>query len=111
MSRVKLVRDKVPQIIRGAGGDPATRIAGTDEYRYLLRAKLIEEVGEFLASDDPQELADIVEVVLALAADLGVDRHRLEEVREAKAIARGGFADRIVWSGGEPAAGTGEPVT
>lgn len=105
MSDGKLVRDKIPQIIRDAGAEPVTRVAEAGEYRGLLRAKLVEEVEEFLASDDPNELADILEVVLALAGDLGVDRDHLEKLRTAKAFERGGFADRIVWSGNAPTAG------
>jgi predicted house-cleaning noncanonical NTP pyrophosphatase (MazG superfamily) len=98
----KLVRDKIPQIIRAQGGEPIVRIAEAVEYRELLRAKLAEEVHEVLAADDadaPGELADVLEVVLALAADLGMNGRQLESLRAAKAAERGGFADRIVWSG------------
>ncbi len=41
----------------------------------------------------------MLEVVRALAADLGVDADQLETIREAKGGERGGFADRIVWTG------------
>ena len=78
------------------------RTADAAEYRELLRAKLTQEVGEVLAADDadaPEELADVLEVVLALAADLGLDASQLERLRMAKAAERGGFANRIVWSG------------
>jgi predicted house-cleaning noncanonical NTP pyrophosphatase (MazG superfamily) len=102
MSQAKLVRDKIPQMIRDTGVEPLTRAAGTTEYRRLLRAKLVEEVDEFLASDDPHELADVLEVLLALADDLGVDRGHLESLRKAKAFERGGFANRIVWLGNAP---------
>ncbi|MBI1759042.1 MAG: nucleoside triphosphate pyrophosphohydrolase [Actinobacteria bacterium] len=105
MSQVKLVRDKIPQIIRDTGVEPVTRVADAGEYRSLLRAKLVEEVDEFLAADDPGELADVLEVLLALASDLGVDRDQLEKLRAAKAFERGGFGDRIVWAGNAAAAG------
>ncbi|MGH8901043.1 MAG: hypothetical protein ACRDYA_05020 [Egibacteraceae bacterium] len=99
MNQEKLVRDRIPQIIRSRGDEPVVRVADRQEYRGLLRGKLAEEVGEFLASEDPEELADILEVVLALAAELGVDRTRLETLRATKAAERGGFAGRIVWQG------------
>lgn len=102
MSRAKLVRDRIPEIIRGAGEEPMVRVADPDEYRELLRVKLIEEVEEFLDSDDPAELADVLEVLLAVAAELGVDRHQLEQLRAAKLRERGGFADRVVWLGNSP---------
>ncbi|WP_323372132.1 nucleoside triphosphate pyrophosphohydrolase [Streptomyces katsurahamanus] len=98
----KLVRDRVPQIIREDGAEPVTYIAGPEEYRNRLREKLGEEVAEFLEADDstaPEELADVLEVVQALAAVLGIDAGQLEKIREAKASERGGFADRIVWTG------------
>ncbi len=98
----KLVRDRIPQIIREDGAEPVTYTAGPQEYRDRLRAKLGEEVAEFLAADEetaPEELADVLEVVRALAADLGIDAARLENIREAKASERGGFADRVVWTG------------
>ncbi|MGH8898185.1 MAG: hypothetical protein ACRDZ4_14490 [Egibacteraceae bacterium] len=42
-SRGKLVRDKIPQILRSRGLDPLVRVADCREYRDLLRAKLSEE--------------------------------------------------------------------
>jgi predicted house-cleaning noncanonical NTP pyrophosphatase (MazG superfamily) len=98
----KLVRDRIPQIIRADGAEPVVHTAGPEEYRARLRAKLGEEVAEFLAADAasaPEELADVLEVVRALAADLGIAPDRLEEIREAKARTRGGFAGRTVWTG------------
>lgn len=98
----KLVRDKIPQIIQARGGKPIIRISDMAEYRELLRAKLIEEVNEVLAADDkdaPEELADVFEVVLALASDHGLDADQLEKLRMVKAEERGGFTERIVWSG------------
>ena len=80
------------------------RVAAAKEYRGLLRAKLREEVDEFLASDEPDELADILEVLLALAVDLGLERDHLEKLRSAKESERGTFSERIVWSGNAPAA-------
>jgi predicted house-cleaning noncanonical NTP pyrophosphatase (MazG superfamily) len=102
MSECKLVRDKIPQIIRAQGDEPIVRIAEAGEYRELLRAKLVEEAGEVATADDahaPEELADVLEVVLALAADLGLDACELEKLRAGKAADRGSFTERIVWCG------------
>lgn len=98
----KLVRDRIPQIIRGTGSDPIFYTASPDEYRTRLRDKLSEEVAEFLAADDaqaPEELADVLEVVRALADTLGIDAGQLEKIRADKASERGGFRGRIVWTG------------
>jgi predicted house-cleaning noncanonical NTP pyrophosphatase (MazG superfamily) len=112
MSQGKLVRDKIPQIIRSKGLEPVICTASIEEYGARLRDKLREEVEEFLASDnDPEELADILEVLYALAEGAGSDRQQLEKLRMAKAEERGGFANRIIWSGNRPAAGIGEGVS
>ncbi|WP_434096953.1 nucleoside triphosphate pyrophosphohydrolase [Streptomyces mirabilis] len=98
----KLVRDRIPEIIRSAGAEPVVYTAGLVEYRRRLRDKLGEEVTEFLAADEtkaPEELADVLEVVQALATELGIDPAQLEKIRAAKARERGGFADRIIWTG------------
>jgi predicted house-cleaning noncanonical NTP pyrophosphatase (MazG superfamily) len=98
MNHGKLVRDKIPQIIRSKGQEPVVYTADTEEYCLRLREKLREEVEEYLASDnDREELADILEVLYALARQGGTDQQQLEKLRAAKAEKRGGFANRIVW--------------
>ncbi|GLW66527.1 hypothetical protein Arub01_47710 [Actinomadura rubrobrunea] len=92
----KLVRDRIPDIIRASGREPSVRVVGDGEYASLLRAKLYEEVAEYVACGDAEELADVLEVVHALAALHGVAPEELERRRAAKAAERGGFADRLV---------------
>ncbi len=100
MSESKLVRDKIPQIIRSEGLQPITYVADPGEYGARLRNKLAEEVDEFIASDDdPEELADILEVLYALAEHAGTSREQLERLRAAKAAERGAFTGRIIWCG------------
>ena len=91
----KLVRDKIPEIIRKQGETPHTRILEQEEYSAHLEAKLDEEVAEFHRDRNLEELADILEVVYALAEDLGHTRQELEAVCDRKQEARGGFRDRI----------------
>jgi len=95
----KLVRDRIPDILRSKGLDPIVTVSGESTYFELLRKKLVEEVDEFLESEEIEELADVVEVVHALARVLGSDERSLEAVRAAKESERGAFADRIVWFG------------
>ncbi|OGL70241.1 hypothetical protein A3B32_02360 [Candidatus Uhrbacteria bacterium RIFCSPLOWO2_01_FULL_53_9] len=91
----KLVRDRIPEIIRLNGAECATRIATQEEYCDLLRQKLQEEVNEFLEHNDPNELADVLEVMHALCEVLGVSFDDIESARLQKAQERGGFLKRI----------------
>ncbi len=88
----KLVRDRIPDLF---GGKP--RLLNGEEYRAALRAKL-EEVTEYLQSGEPKELADVLEVLRALAALHSLSPEDLEALRRAKADARGGFAGRVWWT-------------
>lgn len=46
----KLVRDRIPEIIRKAGKTPFTRVAGDGELRSPLEAKLKEETDDLRKS-------------------------------------------------------------
>ena len=96
----KLVRDRIPELIRDGGETPHTRILEGEEFRQLLEAKLDEEVGEFHRDRNLEELADILEVVYALSEDLG-GREVLLRLYEKKHEARGGFRDKIFLIGKE----------
>ncbi|MDO8463292.1 MAG: nucleoside triphosphate pyrophosphohydrolase [bacterium] len=92
----KLIRDNIPSIVQRHGGIAVTHVAGDEEYRMKLREKLQEEVDEFLESENPEELADIMEVIFALADHLEVSRSALEELRAAKGAERGAFRERLI---------------
>jgi predicted house-cleaning noncanonical NTP pyrophosphatase (MazG superfamily) len=101
MSYHKLVRDKIPQIIENSGKTPVIRTLCDEQYTACLHRKLDEEVAEFHHDKNAEELADVLEVVFALAADLGISREMLMEVYDKKHEARGGFAQRIFLEGVE----------
>jgi len=92
----KLVRDRIPEIIRGNGDSCVTHVADDAEYWQKLVTKLDEEIAEFKESLDPEELADVIEVIEALAAAKGMGAEALYGLKDAKARARGGFRGRIV---------------
>ena len=92
----KLVRDRIPEIIQKSGGQPVTRILTEDaEYLQALEQKLDEETGEFHESKSLEELADILEVVFALAEAIGCSKEALLECYQKKHETRGGFRDRV----------------
>jgi len=91
----KLVRDRIPEIIRAAGKEPVTRVLDEKEYLKELTKKLKEEVAEFEAEPSVEELADIKEVIIAIREALGIHAGELEDVRRAKANKNGRFKKRI----------------
>jgi predicted house-cleaning noncanonical NTP pyrophosphatase (MazG superfamily) len=92
----KLVRDRIPEICRENGETPVTHVETGEDYRERLRAKLCEEAAEFRESGDPEELADVLEVLAAIRHAEGFEREELERLREQKAEERGRFEDGIV---------------
>ena len=88
----KLVRDKIPEIIKKSGKEPLIRIAEEREYEDFLVKKLYEELDELAEARN----ADIFEVLQALARSLGYSWQEIEKTAEKKKTQRGGFKERIV---------------
>lgn len=98
----KLVRDKIPAIIKERTGiDPETRVAENDDeyFGYLLK-KVVEEAEELRHSAEhdnlEEELADISELIDALLKLRGKSRRDLETVQMEKRQKNGGFDSRII---------------
>lgn len=92
----KLVRDKIPEIIKATGKTCTCSVLSEQEYLSLLDAKLNEEVAEYQESGSLEELADILEVIRAIAAARGSSFDEVETIRNAKREKRGGFEQRIL---------------
>ena len=92
----KLVRDKIPQIIRQGGNSCTTCVLDTEEYLQELDQKLQEELNEYQESKSPEELADLLEVMMAAAKARGYQWQEIENIRLAKLEKRGGFEQRIL---------------
>lgn len=92
----KLVRDNIPDIIAEAGKECAVDILSDSEYVRLLEEKLDEEIREYHETKDPEELADILEVVYALAKAKGIGPDELENIRKEKAYRNGGFEKKLL---------------
>lgn len=90
----KLVRDKIPEIIRANGLTPVVRTLNDVEYYESLRRKLNEEVAEFHADQNSEELTDIMEVLFALAETMNLSREELVALCNKKRAERGGFGKR-----------------
>lgn len=92
----KLVRDKIPKIIKQKGGTVVVHVAKRKEYWEKLKEKLREEVAEFNAKPSTEELADILEVVDAIIEFKKLSRAELKKVKKDKRRERGGFKKRII---------------
>lgn len=91
----KLVRDNIIDIILSNNQKPIYRILNEEEYKESLQRKLLEEVNEFLQSGEIVELADILEVVYALAKLKGYSIDKLEKIRQEKKLLNGEFNKKI----------------
>jgi len=92
----KLVRDKIPEIIEKSGKKAVAEKLEEKTYIKMLEIKLSEELDEYLASKDIEELADLMEVIYALSEAKGISVNELEKIRVKKAQERGGFFEKIL---------------
>lgn len=91
----KLIRDNIPEIIKKNGQTAYISVLDDESYSAELRKKLIEETQEYLESEEPEELADILEVVEALANTRGKTLDEILEIKMQKAIKNGKFEKRL----------------
>tara|TARA_B100000953_G_C17831818_1_gene362060 strand:+ start:287 stop:601 length:315 start_codon:yes stop_codon:yes gene_type:complete len=88
----KLVRDNIPNILQEEGKGYVGRTAeNKEEFFSKLKEKLQEEVKEFLEKPCAEEIADIQEVLDALAYSVGSDAAEVANIKEEKAANRGRF--------------------
>ena len=92
----KLVRDKIPEVMDQAGKTYEIIELKDAEYREALLKKLIEEIDEVVQSDGHiSEIADVLEVLLAICALDGHSWKDVEDERKNKANERGTFVKRL----------------
>jgi predicted house-cleaning noncanonical NTP pyrophosphatase (MazG superfamily) len=95
----KLVRDRIPEIIQKTGKKFTTRILDNEEYKKELNTKTFEELNEYIHAENDkdglEELADLLEIIHALAECHGANFEQVEQVRQEKAEKRGGFKEKI----------------
>ena len=94
----KLVRDRIPEIIRQDGRQCGVEIMPEKEYIQALKNKLVEEAQEARTAKSEElvkELADLYEVIDSLIAAQGIDREAIFAEQERRRINRGGFRKRI----------------
>ena len=97
----KLVRDRIPEIIRESGREYAVEVMSDTEYCRTLWDKLVEEAQEAreAARSRPEytvtELADLYEVLDAVMAANDIERAAVLEEQRNRRSERGGFVKRL----------------
>ena len=92
----KLVRDKIPEIIEKSGKSSTYSVLSMQDYITMLDQKLNEELAEYQESKSMEELADLLEVMSAVASARGSSIEEVELLRQVKKEHRGGFEKRIL---------------
>ena len=100
MERVynKLVRDKIPNIIKEKGETPVIKVLDEINYKKELEKKLYEEykeVMEAIGDDRVEELADMLEVIRALASLENKNLNDIIALAAKKNENRGAFEEKI----------------
>lgn len=91
----KLVRDRIPEIVRANGKSCTITQLSAAEYRQALREKLVEEANEVADAEEKsellKELADVGEVLNALMAAYNISPEQVKSIQQERREQRGGF--------------------
>lgn len=99
----KLIRDKIPEIIKARGGNYKIKTISQKELKSLLRKKLVEESDEVVNAKKDEllaELADVVQIVKSISEIEGFSLLDVQKKMKEKAKTNGEFNKRIFlfWS-------------
>ena len=94
----KLVRDRIPEIIRESSKQYSVETMPEAEYRQALLEKLVEEAQEARQATPDElitELADLQEVIAALLAAWHISPEKVQQIQDHRHAERGGFEQRL----------------
>lgn len=98
----KLIRDKIPDILRSNGIVVHEKKMEDPEFILKLKEKLLEEAKEVLeernCAELCEELADVLEIIYALSKANGLTIDQIEKKRIEKRDVKGGFDNKIFCS-------------
>ena len=90
----KLVRDRIPEIIREPGKACEVITLAAEEFQQALRRKLVEEAQEVVGASGEElvvELADVYEILDVLMSAVGISEGQVRHVQAKRRAERGGF--------------------
>ena len=95
----KLIRDKIPEIIKKDKAIPKVTRLNSKSFEKELKKKLIEESMELQIAqgkkDILKELSDVLEILQAIARIENISWKKIEEQRRERAKKRGGFKKKL----------------
>lgn len=91
----KLIRNKLPELMRNEGVVLFTKELSNEEYIDFLKEKIIEEAKEVREASSKDklviELADVIEVIHAIAKSNDISLEEIEQERQKKREVNGYF--------------------
>lgn len=95
----KLIRDRIPEIVKKAGWKPTVRTLKKSEFLNAIKKKVLEEAGELIQTKDKKgiidEIADIQELIDVLTSEIKLTESHIKKFQSAKREKRGGFKKRL----------------
>lgn len=96
---MKLVRDKIPDIIRSSGQECRYfKVNSRSQHMEFLREKMVEELEEFMENPCEEEAGDMLEVFFTMIKIMGISFEDVQDVSYVKKLERGGFEGGIILS-------------
>lgn len=95
---MKLVRDRIPEIIQSEGRTCQVEILPLEDYRQALLVKVMEEASEVASASRENlatEIADLWEVLDALMTVFELDPESIRTLQAQRREERGGFEKRL----------------
>lgn len=92
----KLVRDRIPEIIEKSGKKCDVEVVSDKVALEYLYMKLEEETKELLEDKNLEEIADVMEVLFAIADKYGYSEEDVLNKRNEKKDERGGFNNNLI---------------
>ena len=92
----KLVRDRIPELIKESGRASTSRILSKEEYFNALLDKIVEEIEEYRSSGLEEEIADVYEALDCLVEFKEYEPMHIDYLKLIRKEARGSFRERVL---------------
>lgn len=95
----KLIRDKIPEIIKKDNAVPKVSVLNNEQFKIALKEKMVEEAKELLEAEASEEilneLSDIFQLLESIALENNLTVAQVEKKKEKKKLERGGFEKKL----------------